>query len=73
LFPEDLREWIAEDHPVHFIVEAVEQPDIRGFKVNATGSGSEQYPPGMMVILLVYCYATGRMSRIIPAFAGIKL
>ncbi|MDR2095226.1 MAG: transposase [Treponema sp.] len=30
--------------------------------MNATGSGSEQYPPEMMVMLLVYCYATGRVS-----------
>jgi hypothetical protein len=44
LFPADLREWIAEDHLVYFIVEAVEQLDVSGFKVNATGSGSEQYP-----------------------------
>jgi transposase len=57
-----LREWIAEDHPVHFIVEAVEELDVSGFKVNTTGSGSEQYAPEMMVMLLVYCYATGRMS-----------
>ncbi|MDR2070395.1 MAG: transposase, partial [Treponema sp.] len=50
------------DHLVHFIVEAVEQLDLRGFTVNITGSGSEQYPPAMMVMLPVYCYATGRMS-----------
>jgi transposase len=62
LFPEDLWEWIAEDHPVHFIVEAIEQPDVWVFKVNERGSGSEQYPPEMMVLLLVYCYAMGRMS-----------
>jgi transposase len=30
--------------------------------VNTTGSGSEQYPPAMMASLLLYCYATGRMS-----------
>ncbi|MDR2094057.1 MAG: transposase, partial [Treponema sp.] len=46
----------------HFVVEAVEQLNLSGFKVNDTGSGSEQYPPEMMVTLLVYCYATGRMS-----------
>jgi hypothetical protein len=39
LFPADLWEWIAEDHLVHFIVEAIEQLDVRGFKVNAMGSG----------------------------------
>jgi transposase len=31
------------------------------FKVNETGSGSEQYPPAMIVMLL-YCYTTGRIS-----------
>jgi hypothetical protein len=41
LFPADLREWIPENHLVHFIVEAIEQLDVCGFKVNETGSGSE--------------------------------
>jgi transposase len=62
LFPADLREWLPEDHLVHFIIDAVEQLGASGFKVNESGSGSEQYPPEMMVILLLYCYATGRMS-----------
>jgi transposase len=62
LFPEDLRERLPEDHPVHFIIEAIEGLDVRGFKVNTTGSGSEQYPPAMKVMPLLYCYATGRMS-----------
>src|SRR5690606_1121414 len=38
------------------------------FKVNHRGSGSEQYPPTMMLALLIYCYATGRVgSRTIEA------
>jgi transposase len=74
LFPEDLREWLPENHPVHFIVEAVEGLDVSSFKVNETGSGNEQYPPAMMVMLLYY-YATGRMSsRVYEAqlAAGVK-
>jgi transposase len=62
MFPEDLRDWIPEDHLVHFIIDAIEQLNISGFKVNHTGSGSEQYPPEMMLSLLLYCYATRRMS-----------
>ena len=62
LFPEDLRHWLPENHPVHFIIDAVEQMNISGFKVNTSGSGSEQYPPEMMLMLLLYCYATRRMS-----------
>jgi transposase len=41
---------------------------MNGFKVNDRGSGSEQYPPEMMLALLVYSYATGRFgSRTIEA------
>ena len=66
--PCDLREWIPDDHLVHFIVEAVEQLPLAHFHVNHRGSGSEQYPPAMMLALLIYCYATGRFgSRTIEA------
>ena len=38
------------------------------FHVNHRGAGSEQYPPAMMLALLIYCYATGRFgSRTIEA------
>ncbi len=47
---------------VHFVLEATERLDLRCFEVNWRGSGSEQYPPGMLLALLVYCYATGRFG-----------
>jgi transposase len=62
LLPPDLREWVPEDSMVHFVIDAVESLDIQGFSVNERGSGSPQYPPSMMLALLVYCYATGRFS-----------
>lgn len=62
MFPPDLREWVAEDSMVNFIVEAVDLLDITGFEVNERGSGSAQYAPKMMLSLLIYCYATGRSS-----------
>lgn len=66
--PCDLGEWIPDDHLVHFIVEAVEQLPLAHFQVNHRGTGSEQYPPAMMLALLIYCYATGRFgSRTIEA------
>jgi hypothetical protein len=52
---------MSEGHLVHFIVEALEQLDVSGFKVNETGSGSGRYPPAMMMTPLVYCHATGRV------------
>lgn len=66
--PYDLREWIPDGHIVHFIIEAVEQLPVSDFHVNHRGTGSEQYPPAMMLALLIYCYATGRFgSRTIEA------
>jgi len=68
LLPCDLREWVPDDHSVHFILDAVEQIPTAQFQVNERGAGSEQYPPGMMLALLIYCYATGRFgSRTIEA------
>src|SRR2546430_14755424 len=41
---------------------------IAHLQVNDRGTGSEQYPPAMMLALLIYCYATGRFgSRTIEA------
>jgi transposase len=68
LFPVDMRDWLPEDHLVFFIIEAIEKIGVTGFKVNRSGSGSEQYPPEMMLALLVYSYVTGRFgSRTIEA------
>ena len=61
-FPPDLRDWIPGNHIVHFIIDAVETLDLKNFSVNKRGSGSAQYPPEMMLTLLIYCYATGRFS-----------
>jgi len=68
LLPPDLRDWLPENHLAHFILDAVTLLPIQGFRVNLRGSGSDQYPPSMMLSLLIYCYATGRMgSRQIEA------
>jgi transposase len=66
--PCDLRDWLPADHIVHFMLDAVEQLPRHHFHVNTRGTGSEQYPPAMMLALLSYCYATGRFgSRTIEA------
>jgi transposase len=59
LLPPDLREWVPSNHLVHFLIEAVEQLDLRSAHINERGSGSDQYPPAMMLGLLIYSYATG--------------
>src|ERR1700730_4635192 len=62
LLPVDLRDWAAHDGVMLLIVDAVEQWDLRRAVTNDRGSGSPQYPPGMMVSLLIYAYAHGVFS-----------
>lgn len=62
LFPVDMRDWIPENHPVHFIIEAVETLGLKSFQVNERGTGNEQYHPVMMLSLLIYCYSNGRFQ-----------
>lgn len=62
LLPVDLRDWVARDDLARLIVDAVEQCDLRRAVTNDRGSGSLQYPPGMMVSLLIYAYAQGVFS-----------
>ena len=62
LLPPDLREWVRGDDLAHFILEAVEGLAPGAACVNERGSGSEQYPPAMMMGVLLYCYAQGIFS-----------
>jgi transposase len=62
LLPVDLREWVPGDDLVHFVIEAVDSMRLASMAVNHRGTGSEQYPPRMMLALLVYCYANGVFS-----------
>jgi transposase len=59
LLPPDLRDWVPEDHLVHFILDAVAALNLSQVKVNERGTGSAQYPPEMLLALLIYSYATG--------------
>jgi transposase len=59
LLPPDLREWVSGDDLVHFVIDAIEGMRIEKFKVNKRGTGNAQYPPRMMLALLIYSYANG--------------
>ena len=37
LLPPDLRDWLPEDHMVHFILDVVQSMDFSGFSVNQRG------------------------------------
>jgi transposase len=59
LLPADLRQWVPQNDLVHFVVNAVDTMNLSAFSVNSRGSGSAQYPPRMMLALVIYCYANG--------------
>jgi transposase len=61
LLPCDLREWVASDDLVHFVLEAMKDVPVPD-PGNKRGAGSEEYPPAMMLGLLMYSYATGVFS-----------
>ncbi|MEI8218105.1 MAG: IS1182 family transposase [Elusimicrobiota bacterium] len=62
MLPPCVQDWLPQGSMVHFVVDAVEMLDLKGFVVNERGSGNAQYPPKMLLALLIYCYATGRFS-----------
>lgn len=62
LLPPDLRDWVPEGDMVHFVIEAVEGMSLPMLAVNRRGTGSEQFPPKMMLAMVIYCYAHGMFS-----------
>ncbi len=62
LLPPDMRDWVAEDDLVHCVIAAVERLPLAGFASNERGCGDEQYPPHLMLALLISCYANGLFS-----------
>lgn len=62
LMPPSIQEWVGKDDMARFVVEAVEAVEEGACRYNWKGSGDAQYPPRMMLGLLVYCYAHGIFS-----------
>lgn len=63
LLPPNLRDWVSPGYLVlHFVMDAVDLIDVGEAKVNQRGTGSAQYPPRLLLGLLVYSYATGLFS-----------
>jgi transposase len=62
LLPPDLRDWVPPGHLVHFIIDAIESIDTTSAHINHRGTGNQQYPPAMLLALLVYSYCTGTFS-----------
>jgi transposase len=64
LLPHDLREWLPEDDLVYFIIDVVNQLDLRPITstYDHSNGGQPAYHPRMMVGLLLYAYCIGMPS-----------
>lgn len=58
LLPPDMRDWLAEDHLVWFVLDVVETLDVSAFEASRRrgGVGAAGYDPRMLLALLVYAY-----------------
>src|ERR1700680_3036985 len=62
LLSPSLQDWLPPKHLARFVVEAVEQMDLRAIEESYAGRGERAYRPKMLVALLIYGYATGVFS-----------
>lgn len=62
LLPPSVQDWLPNGHLARFVVDIVDQLDLRSLKASYAGRGSQPYHPAMLVALLFYGYATGVFS-----------
>lgn len=62
MFPPSMNDWLPEQHLARFIVEIVEQLDLREMERAYGRSGSAAFHPALLLSILVYGYATGVFS-----------
>lgn len=62
LLPACIQEWVPDNDLAHFVIDAVATLKLDHFSINQRGTGDAQFPPAMMLTLLIYCYATGLFS-----------
>jgi len=64
LLPPSLADWLGQDHLAWFVLDAVEQIDLKQFykKYRSDGVGNSAFNPSVMVGLLIYSYCTGERS-----------
>jgi len=62
LFPPSMNDWLPEQHLARFVVEIVEQLDLKVMERAYGTSGSAPFHPALLLSILVYGYATGVFS-----------
>ena len=62
LFSPSMNEWLPEHPLARFVVEIVEQLDLKAMERVYGTSGSAPFHPALLLSILVYGYATGVFS-----------
>ena len=62
LLPPSLQDWLPQKHLARFVVEMVDQLDLRVLESAYRGVGKPPYHPAVLLALLFYGYATGVFS-----------
>lgn len=62
ILPPSVQDYVPQDHLARFVVEIVDQLDLRAMVGSYWGRGKSPYHPAMLVALLFYGYATGTFS-----------
>ncbi len=64
LLPQDMREWLPENHLAWFVSDVVDQLDLSDImqQYEHLKGGRPGFHPSMMVKLLVYAYCVGEPS-----------
>jgi len=62
ILPPCVQDYLPEDHLARFVVELVDQLDLRTLSAVYAGKGKRPYHPAMLLALLFYGYATGVFS-----------
>jgi transposase len=63
LLPQNVRDWLPEDHQAHFVSDVVDQLDLTAIESGyEEGRGYPPYHPRMMTKILLYGYCVGVFS-----------
>jgi transposase len=62
LFPPSMSDWLPEHHLSRFVVEIVEQLDLKPMEKAYGTSGSDAFHPALLLSIMIYGYATGVFS-----------
>src|SRR5713226_2528252 len=62
LFPPSVEDWLPEQHLARFVVDVVEQLDLKEMERAYRGAGTEAFHPALLLSILTYGYATGVFS-----------